>query len=120
MTIADRLLEELNVKVDSAVFMSGLTVNDLIHIVTGGNSQVSESSSASTTPPMSSPRVEAAREGTGIRNGGTDTPLSSMSLQSAPGSDSDGYLVIGKQGADRNLRKSRSARTYLVNFACSQ
>ncbi|KAJ4294953.1 hypothetical protein N0V88_005193 [Collariella sp. IMI 366227] len=103
LTIADRLLEELGVKVDSTLFMTGIKVNDLIQIVAGGDSAASESSSASSTAAMSSPRGEAVHDEAVIRNtGGTDTPLSSLSLPSIHSPDSDGNFA---RSADINTFK---------------
>ncbi|KAK4466558.1 polyketide synthetase, partial [Cladorrhinum samala] len=49
LTIADRLLEELGVKVDSAIFIAGLKVQELVQIVTGGDGGTDESSDSASS-----------------------------------------------------------------------
>ncbi|KAK4246302.1 polyketide synthase [Corynascus novoguineensis] len=101
LTMADRIFEELNTKVDSALFISGLKFGDLVRIVTGEGTGISESFSVSSTSPISSPRgAQSIRdEAVAIRhNGGTDTPLSSLSLSSTPLSESDCYFSEKRDG----------------------
>jgi naphtho-gamma-pyrone polyketide synthase len=51
LTIADRLLEELGVKVDSTLFIAGHKIHDLIRIVTGGSSSADSSASSALSTP---------------------------------------------------------------------
>lgn len=54
LTMSDRILEELHVKVDTAAFMTGLKVSDLIVLVSGKPTEASSSSSSSSSPSSSS------------------------------------------------------------------
>ncbi|KAL2132536.1 hypothetical protein VTI74DRAFT_3696 [Chaetomium olivicolor] len=89
LTISDRLLEELSVKVDSSLFIDGLKVKDLIQTVAGGSETPELSSSASPTPPGSASPREPINEEPPMPKG-TETPLSTLSLS---GSESDCYVV---------------------------
>ncbi|KAL2173553.1 polyketide synthase [Thermothelomyces heterothallicus CBS 202.75] len=120
LTMADRILEELDTKVDSSLFISGLKFGDLVRIVTGGATAtaggISESSSTtsslSSTPSMSSSppggpqAVLRDDEAVAVpnRSGTVNTPLSSPSLSPTPQSDSDCYFV-DRRDVDTFTRK---------------
>ncbi|KAK3292578.1 polyketide synthetase PksP, partial [Chaetomium fimeti] len=97
LTIADRLLEELGVKVDSTLFIAGIKVQELIQIVTGvsgnGNSNSSTASSSASSSALSSPGMRGDDDAAlHYQHDGTDTPLSSRPLSPALSTDSGCYF----------------------------
>ncbi|KAL2850157.1 polyketide synthase [Aspergillus pseudoustus] len=82
LTMCDRILEEFNFKVDSAVFITGITVKGLIEMVVG-----SSTSSSDTTP--RTPPADPLPDLVSPLPKGVETPLSSLS--SPPRQGSDGF-----------------------------
>ncbi|KAH6616987.1 hypothetical protein F5144DRAFT_596103 [Chaetomium tenue] len=98
LTIADRLLEELGVKVDSTLFIAGLKIQDLIQIVIGGDSGGTDPiSSSHSSSALSSPGTRSIRDDDDDdyeptaphhHRSGTDTPPSSRPASPALSTDS--------------------------------
>ncbi|KAL4788900.1 hypothetical protein BDV19DRAFT_397776 [Aspergillus venezuelensis] len=81
LTIADRILEGLNFKIDSTLFITGITVKELIELVAG--SSTSSSDTTPTTPPRDSvPDLVVVPLPKGV-----ETPLSSLSGLPNPSSN---------------------------------
>ncbi|KAL2150157.1 hypothetical protein VTH82DRAFT_7833 [Thermothelomyces myriococcoides] len=89
LTIADRILEELETKLDSAQLISGLTFGDLVRMVTGGGGGDGGSGDGAISSGEESSSSSSSRN----RNNGNDTPLSSPSLVPTPRSETDCYFV---------------------------
>lgn len=100
LTISDRILEELDFRIDSSLFITGITVKELIELVAG--SSTPSSHRTPTTPPRDSvpDLVVPLPEG-------VETPLSSLS--SLPNQISDGFDFDKQKGQTQ-------ARTYTVKF----
>ncbi|KAL4756871.1 uncharacterized protein BDW70DRAFT_172042 [Aspergillus foveolatus] len=89
LTISDRILEELDFRIDSSLFITGITVKELIELVAG--SSTPSSHTTPTTPPRDSvpDLVVPLPEG-------VETPLSSLS--SLPNQVSDGFDFDKQKG----------------------
>ncbi|EFY92556.1 polyketide synthetase PksP [Metarhizium acridum CQMa 102] len=95
LTISDRMLEELNVKVDSTAFITCKTVGEVIQLI-AGSSAPSSDSEPSTPPVTPPPPREPDYENTHLSRG-VEAALSALSI------DSDEYPHIANMNGKNKL-----------------